>query len=40
VESQLLEQKSLQIDLRARELEQSINLARALGGGLEEGTTP
>jgi NodT family efflux transporter outer membrane factor (OMF) lipoprotein len=38
VESQLLEQKSLFIDLRARELEQSINLARALGGGFEERT--
>ena len=36
VETQLLEQKSLQIDLHARELEQSINLARALGGGFEQ----
>jgi NodT family efflux transporter outer membrane factor (OMF) lipoprotein len=36
VESQLLEQKSLEIDLHARELEQSINLVRALGGGFEQ----
>jgi hypothetical protein len=32
-ESQLLAQRSLDADLRARALELSINLARALGGG-------
>jgi outer membrane protein TolC len=36
VESQLLEQRSLLVDLRTRELEQSINLMRALGGGFEQ----
>jgi NodT family efflux transporter outer membrane factor (OMF) lipoprotein len=34
-ESQLLAQQSLDADLRARELNLSINLARALGGGFE-----
>jgi NodT family efflux transporter outer membrane factor (OMF) lipoprotein len=33
-ESQLLAQRSLEADLRARALELSINLARALGGGV------
>jgi outer membrane biogenesis lipoprotein LolB len=33
-ESQLLAQRSLDADLRARALELSINLARALGGGV------
>jgi NodT family efflux transporter outer membrane factor (OMF) lipoprotein len=36
VESQLLEQRGLLVDLRTRELEQSINLMRALGGGFEQ----
>ena len=35
-EAPLLEQKSLQASLRARELELSINLIRALGGGFED----
>jgi len=35
-EAPLLEQKSLQANLRARELELSINLLRALGGGFED----
>lgn len=35
-EGPLLEQKSLQANLRARELELSINLLRALGGGFED----
>ena len=34
-ESQLLAQQSLEVDLRARELALSINLARALGGGFQ-----
>ncbi|MBS0335528.1 MAG: efflux transporter outer membrane subunit [Proteobacteria bacterium] len=37
-ETQLLAQQSLDVDLRARELGTSINLVRALGGGLEEDT--
>jgi len=41
-ETQVLEQRSLLADLRARELDLSINLIRALGGGYEEAssTTP
>jgi NodT family efflux transporter outer membrane factor (OMF) lipoprotein len=35
-EAPLLEQKSLQANLRAHELELSINLIRALGGGFED----
>ena len=35
-ETPLLEQQSLQVNLRAHELELSINLIRALGGGFEE----
>ena len=35
-EAQLLAQQSLDVDLRARELGASINLARALGGGLDK----
>jgi len=35
-EAPLLEQQSLQANLRARELELSINLMRALGGGFED----
>ncbi|MGB7540854.1 MAG: efflux transporter outer membrane subunit, partial [Burkholderiales bacterium] len=35
-ETQLLEQKVLQADLRARQLDLSINLIRALGGGFED----
>jgi outer membrane protein TolC len=35
-QSQLLSQRSLDADLRARSLDLSINLARALGGGLVE----
>ena len=38
-ESQLLAQQSLEVDLRARELALSINLARALGGGFQ-GASP
>ena len=38
-ESQLLAQESLDVDLRARELTLSINLARALGGGFD-GASP
>jgi len=38
-ESQLLAQQSLEVDLRARELVLSINLARALGGGFQ-GASP
>src|SRR5258707_9910552 len=42
VETQVLEQRSLLADLRARELDLSIDLIRALGGGYEEAssTTP
>jgi len=39
-EAPLLAQESLQVDLRARALDVSINLVRALGGGLEEASTP
>ncbi|HEX7439603.1 MAG TPA: TolC family protein, partial [Caldimonas sp.] len=35
-EAPLLEQQSLQANLRAHELELSINLMRALGGGFED----
>ena len=35
-EAPVLEQQSLQAGLRARELELSIDLIRALGGGFEE----
>jgi len=38
-EAPLLEQKSLQTNLRAHELELSINLMRALGGGFEDAGT-
>jgi len=38
-ESQVIAQRSLVADLRARELDASINLAHALGGGYQ-GTTP
>lgn len=38
-ESQLLEQQSLDADLRARRLALAINLVRALGGGFEDGTS-
>jgi outer membrane protein TolC len=34
-ETQLLSQRSLDADLRARALDTSINLARALGGGFD-----
>ena len=34
-ESQLLAQESLDVDLRARKLDLSIGLVRALGGGFE-----
>jgi NodT family efflux transporter outer membrane factor (OMF) lipoprotein len=36
VESQVLAQKSLQADLTARELDITVNLSRALGGGYED----
>ena len=39
-ESPLLDQRSLDADLRARELSVSIGLVRALGGGFERGTVP
>lgn len=39
-ESQLLIQRALAVDLRARDLSLSINLARALGGGLEDAAAP
>ena len=39
-ESPLLAQESLEADLKARNLELSINLARALGGGLAEAAVP
>jgi NodT family efflux transporter outer membrane factor (OMF) lipoprotein len=39
-ESPLLAQQSLDADLRARELEISIGLARALGGGFDEPAVP
>jgi NodT family efflux transporter outer membrane factor (OMF) lipoprotein len=39
-EAPLLAQESLEVDLRARALDVSINLVRALGGGLNEGSTP
>jgi NodT family efflux transporter outer membrane factor (OMF) lipoprotein len=39
-EAPLLIQESLQADLRARALDLSINLVRALGGGLDEGSAP
>jgi len=39
-EAPLLIQESLQADLRARALDLSINLVRALGGGLDQGSTP
>lgn len=39
-ESQLLNQQALAIDLRARDMNLSINLARALGGGLENTDAP
>ena len=35
-ESQLLAERSLEVDLRARELDLSINLVNALGGGFDE----
>jgi len=39
-ETQLLAQQSLEVDLRARTLDVSINLVRALGGGFEDSTPP
>lgn len=39
-ESQLLNQQALAVDLRARSMNLSINLARALGGGLDNTATP
>ena len=39
-EAPLLVQESLEADLRARALDLSINLVRALGGGVDEGSTP
>lgn len=39
-ESQLLVQQSLDVDLRAREIDLSINLARALGGGFDGTPVP
>lgn len=39
-EAQLLAQESLDVDLRARELDLSINLTRALGGGFENTPAP
>jgi NodT family efflux transporter outer membrane factor (OMF) lipoprotein len=39
-EAPLLVQESLEADLRARALDLSINLVRALGGGVEQGATP
>jgi outer membrane protein TolC len=35
-ETQVLDQKNLRADLRYRELDLSIDLIRALGGGFEE----
>ena len=40
VESPLLEQQSLDAELRARQLEISINLVRALGGGFDASSMP
>jgi NodT family efflux transporter outer membrane factor (OMF) lipoprotein len=40
VEAPLLEQQSLAAELRARQLEISINLVRALGGGFDPGSSP
>jgi NodT family efflux transporter outer membrane factor (OMF) lipoprotein len=39
-ETPLLEQKTLRVNLRARELDVSIELIRALGGGFEEAGAP
>ena len=39
-EAPVLEQQSLQANLRAHELELSINLMRALGGGFEDASAP
>jgi NodT family efflux transporter outer membrane factor (OMF) lipoprotein len=39
-EAPLLAQESLEVDLRSRALDLSINLVRALGGGLEEAPAP
>jgi NodT family efflux transporter outer membrane factor (OMF) lipoprotein len=39
-ETQLLAQQSLEVDLRARTLDVSINLVRALGGGYEDSAAP
>jgi NodT family efflux transporter outer membrane factor (OMF) lipoprotein len=39
-ETQLLAQQGLEVDLRARTLDVSINLVRALGGGFEDATPP
>ena len=39
-EAPLLEQESLEVNLRTRALDLSINLVRALGGGLEEPSAP
>jgi len=40
VEAPLLEQQSLEAELRARQLEISINLVRALGGGFDAASSP
>jgi NodT family efflux transporter outer membrane factor (OMF) lipoprotein len=40
VESPLLEQQSLEAELRARQLEIAINLVRALGGGFDAASSP
>jgi NodT family efflux transporter outer membrane factor (OMF) lipoprotein len=39
-EAPLLEQEALEVNLRSRALDLSINLVRALGGGVEEASTP
>jgi NodT family efflux transporter outer membrane factor (OMF) lipoprotein len=40
VEAPLLEQQSLEAELRARQLEIAINLVRALGGGFDDASPP
>jgi outer membrane protein TolC len=39
-EQPVLEQRIARVDLHARELDVSVNLVRALGGGMEAGQTP